>query len=84
LGEVHDLLKIRINGDKAMDVYISMANAPLTANFKKDKSSEKKLKGKDRKLATDLSDTVDYYLYPKLFAANNGGNGEKNMKIETL
>lgn len=61
-----ELPKVRYSKSKALHVYQSMMNAPVTDDFKKDKSQEKKL-GNDpnRVLATDLSDTNDYYLYPR-------------------
>lgn len=58
--------KIMINKSKCMDAYLSMNNAPVTDDFKKDKRSEIKLATSvNRFLATDISDTVDYYLFPK-------------------
>jgi hypothetical protein len=57
---------IAINKSKCMDAYLSMNNAPVLDDFKKDKRSEVKLATSvNRFLATDISDTVDYYLFPK-------------------
>ena len=64
--------KIRINKDRCKDLILSMKNAGVNDDFKKDKSSEHN--GTDRLRATDLSDSFDYYIFFKL---NNKVSGRK-------
>jgi hypothetical protein len=58
------LPRIRINQNKCKDLIISMQNAPVTSEFKKDKSNEHD-KAVAPEHATHLSDCFDYYIYPK-------------------
>jgi hypothetical protein len=59
---------LQINRVNAKNVLLSMQNAKIkrsTSNkIQKDKSSERKLSKRNRVLATDLSDAVDYIVYP--------------------
>lgn len=59
-----ELTKVKINQDKCPFTIKSIMGAQRLKNGKKDKSSEKKLKGLERLKATDLSDTFDYGLMP--------------------
>ncbi len=70
---------IRFNKSKAMDVYLSCANAMMKKGYKKNKDSEKLLKGKNRKRATDYSDTKDYYTIKKAHEIIKGG--KKAMEV---
>lgn len=54
---------IRINKNKCKWLIVSIQNAPITLDYKKDKSSERKLT--DRRGATDLSDCLDNIVYRK-------------------
>lgn len=56
-------IRIRINSDECPYTIISIKNAKRTKDGKKDKTSENKLQGEDRKFATDLSDAFDYAIY---------------------
>ena len=65
--------RIRINADECPFTIVSIIGAKVDKDRKKDKSSESKLKGDDRKKATDLSDCLDYGVWPtisKQFKAN--------------
>ena len=55
-----DGLHMRFHPIHAKSTIVSMQRAPLTPDYKKDKSSETK-KDEDQERATHLSDTVDYY-----------------------
>lgn len=55
---------VRINDQAASDVLISMGNAPIKGDFKKDKSSERD-EHLPQEFATHLSDTFDNYVIPK-------------------
>lgn len=61
-----DTWRVRVNVEECPYTVISIIGAKLTADRKKDKSSERKLKGEDRKKATDLSDCFDYALWPTI------------------
>lgn len=54
---------IRFNQNTTKHVIISMQNAPVTADFKKDKSSERQ--NIDQLNATHLSDCIDNYFHHK-------------------
>ncbi len=74
--EKNDWVKIRINEEECRYTLISIKFAKRDKNGKKDKSSEQKLKGTDRKYATDLSDCFDYGSMPYITHqfTNNGGS----------
>ena len=58
-------IRLKINADRCPYLVLSIKNAQrLLKDGKKDKSSEAKLKGEDRRLATDLSDCWDYQIVP--------------------
>lgn len=67
---------IRINRDNCAELLVSMSNTPAKRDnagvVKKDKSSERRLKGENRILATDLSDAADALVYGLL---SNQGSG---------
>lgn len=63
LRETDNLPRIRINQHKCKWLIVSMQNAPITLDFKKDKSSELRLV--DRRGATDLSDCFDNIVFRK-------------------
>lgn len=61
---------IRINENDGKEAFISMSQAPIKGDYKKDKKSEteKKEDGTfviEQQYATHLSDTVDNYVFPK-------------------
>lgn len=61
---------IRANEDNAKEAFISMSQAPITGDFKKDKKSEKEKNSDgtfiiEQQYATHLSDTIDNYVFPK-------------------
>lgn len=61
---------IRVNEEHGKEYFISMSQAPITGDFKKDKKSEKQ-KNDDgtfvtpQEYATHLSDAGDNYIFPK-------------------
>jgi hypothetical protein len=59
---------LRINRISAKNVLLSMQNAKVKRSvsnkIQKDKTSERKLSKRNRVLATDLSDALDYVIYP--------------------
>jgi hypothetical protein len=59
-----NLPKIRINQETCKDVIISMHNAEVTLDFKKDKKNEKN-RSYNQAHATHFTDTIDYYLTQK-------------------
>ncbi len=59
-----ELPVIRLNQNKCKALIVSIQNAPITAEFKKDKSAEKS-KGIPQEKATHLSDCFDNWIYPK-------------------
>lgn len=71
------LPKLRFNKDKSGKVFLSMQNAGITEDFKKDKSSERLLgNNMNRYMATDFSDTADYYIYDKYKNKLKSQNGD--------
>lgn len=61
---------IRINEEHAKEAFISMSQAPIKGDFKKDKKSEKEKNSDgqfitEQQYATHLSDTIDNYVFPK-------------------
>lgn len=66
---------LRFHPEGAKQALISMVYTPITAEFTKDKRSERR-KSVDQELATHLSDTVDYYaiyVKNKAYIYNDGG-----------
>lgn len=61
------LPRFRINTANARDLLVAMQNTQVAAGrngeTKKDKSSERRLRSKDRHLATDLTDAIDAPVY---------------------
>jgi len=57
--------RIRMIMETTQALVLSINNAPITQDFKKDKKSERNLSVADREKATDLSDTFDYYIFHK-------------------
>lgn len=65
LEESNPLLpKIRMNLEECKDTIISLETTDINNDFKKDKSKEK-IRSFPQEHAPHLTDTVDYYLYPK-------------------
>jgi len=67
---------IRMHRTRCKPMYLSVVNATITSGMKKDKTPEKKLTGNDRIKATDFSDNLDYYVFPKLTQNSNTGGME--------
>jgi hypothetical protein len=60
-----DVPVIRLHEENAKETYISMNNAPIRGDFKKDKKSEDD-ESVEQEYATHLSDTVDNYVFQKI------------------
>jgi hypothetical protein len=74
---------IRMNQDSAKESFISMSQAPVKGDYKKDKKSETQKTDDgsfvtEQQYATHLSDTVDNYIYPKAKKAASG-SGISNL-----
>ena len=63
--------KIRINKYKCPALLISIRLTETIKDFKKDKSSERKIKTLDPEQSTHASDAFDYRVYPLIFNNNN-------------
>ena len=75
-----DGIYARFHPIEAKCVTISMQRAPITGEYKKDKSSENK-KDEDQEYATHLSDTVDYY-FAWLLLGGMMNTGDTGFDIE--
>lgn len=62
-----NLPKIRINEDRCKETILSIQLTPITKDFKKDKSKEKKPREFPQEHAPHLTDTVDYYFMYKYY-----------------
>jgi len=60
--------KLRFHSTRCRSTIVSMENAPVEADYKKNKDSEK---SGDQELATHLSDTVDYYVIWRIKGGRN-------------
>jgi hypothetical protein len=65
LAEEGSLPRIRINQHRCKYTIVSIQNSPITSDWKKDKSSEKKLADHEQERATHLSDCFDNIVYRK-------------------
>lgn len=63
--------RIRINQTTCKELIVSIKQSPITAEFKKDKSSERQDVPQER--ATHLSDAFDCLIYPKYHHQIEGG-----------
>lgn len=81
-GKNPQIPRIIFNEDHAAHTISSIKASPLSKKFKKDKSSENIIGIKPEK-ATHLSDTVDYYLMPKLtpYFSEQGNDSDYSITI---
>lgn len=75
-----DEIYLRFHPVKGKSVMVSMQFTPITPDYKKDKTAEKK-KDIDQRLAPHLSDTVDYYV---IYRKRGGGMMFTNFDIDFL
>ena len=74
LSEEGNLPRLRINQHRCKYTIVSIQNSPITPDWKKDKSSERKLADHEQERATHLSDCFDNIVYRKyahLFATQS-------------
>jgi hypothetical protein len=74
---------VRINQNTCKDLIISMQSAPITQDFKKDKSSERDA-SVPAEHATHLSDCFDNYIFPKYAHLFGRARSEKPIEAMTI